>query len=121
MIRSNAAVVTQKPGGTLTPSIRASPARPAPLPPTTATSVASMSSISSKASASSVVGTVIARIHSTPKLLAARPHPRTTLEVAGECPGNPAPRVTIELAAPLADREVRDGLFVAPITELVDG
>ena len=36
------------------------------------------------------------------------------------CPGNPATPVTIELAVPLGDRQVRDGLLVAPITELVD-
>ena len=37
------------------------------------------------------------------------------------CPGNPATPVMVELAAPLGDRDVRDGLLVAPITELVGG
>ena len=42
-IRAKASVVTQKPGGTLTPSIRTSSARYAPLPPTRAACAASIS------------------------------------------------------------------------------
>ena len=43
MIRRNASVVTQKPGGTQMPSIRESSPRCAPLPPTSATCVPSIS------------------------------------------------------------------------------
>src|ERR1022692_3154349 len=43
MIRRKASVVTQKPAGTRTPSIRDSPPRCAPLPPTTATCISSTS------------------------------------------------------------------------------
>lgn len=37
-----------------------------------------------------------------------------------ECPGNPSTPVTIVLEAPLGNRELRDGLLIAPITELFD-
>ena len=43
MIRRKASVVTQKPAGTRTPSIRESSPRFAPLPPTSATCVRSIS------------------------------------------------------------------------------
>ena len=36
-----------------------------------------------------------------------------------ECPGNPSTPVTIELAAPLGDREIVDGSRVGPLAELL--
>lgn len=36
-----------------------------------------------------------------------------------ECPGNPSTPVVVELAAPLGDREIRDGMLIAPITSLL--
>lgn len=40
------------------------------------------------------------------------------LSGAQTCPGNPATRVTITLAAPLGTRVVRDGMTVGPLSEL---
>lgn len=37
-----------------------------------------------------------------------------------ECPGNPPSPVTVQLADPLGDRELIDGLHVAPLSELID-
>lgn len=38
---------------------------------------------------------------------------------AQECPGNPLAAVTVELSAPLGDRDIRDGLVIAAFEELV--